>query len=53
MIKVQFFNKEQSVQAWLYENQDIDIISTNLSCSTGEYATIWWYSIMYRTKTRE
>ena len=53
MIKVKFFDKLDLVQQWLIENQKIYIISTNLSCSTGEYGTIWYYSILYQTRENE
>jgi hypothetical protein len=50
MIKVKFFftNFEVAVQTWLYENQEIDIISTNLT--SNEYGQI--YSILYKERTK-
>jgi hypothetical protein len=53
MIKVKFFNDKLSVEHWLYENQNIDVMSTNLSCSTSEYGSMWCYSIMYRIRESE
>lgn len=46
MIKVKFFftNLQNSVQTWLYEHQNIDIISSNLT--SNDYGQA--YSILYK-----
>ena len=48
MIKIKFFyaNFNTDVQKWLDENQNIEIISTNLACNRLD----WAYSVLYKEK---